>query len=392
MIFKFGFKEFKKNFAINLAVIIQMAIMLVIIIAIVTSVVSRFKYYAPYADYFEQEGNTMMVVSIRPGTSDDIKSEMLSVKDVKMSYKLSGGFVDFDAVVYDDELLERYSPTLCEGKMYISAPDEEYAQAIAPVNSGYKVGDIISNTPDEGVEPSYIRISGLFEDDEKLLRYNAMGTELQDYRFVYSEVYDGEQRKPSSIPQIYMARSEAEKTSGMLMPFGIGFVVFEDDISGEDSMANAAVYRRYGVQFNLENHIIEKNSKAYIYEQVYSLLPVIIGISILLLVSMFSANSVSTVRRLKNYAIYRVCGLTWHDCGKIAAAKAVFISLSSIILCGIFLVFKSKIPILKNYLIELGFWQIIAAVIVVALNLAISIFITNTILRKSEPNQLLKSN
>lgn len=388
MIFKFGFKEFKKNFVINLAVIIQMSIMLIIIIAIVTSVATRFKYYAPYADYFEQEGQTMMVMSIRPGTSDEIKSEMQGVRDLKLSYKLSGGYTELDVIVYDDELLERYSPTLCKGKLHINAPDMQYMQAIAAKSSGYKVGDILSNNPDEGIEPTYIQISGLFEDDEKLLQYNSMGIEFEDYRMAFLDNADEEKK----ISSVIVTRSEAEKTSGMLMPFGIGFAVFEDDITGAQSMANAEIFTKYGAQISVQNHVIAKNSKAYIYEQVYALLPVIIGISILLLVSMFSANSVSTVRRLKNYAIYRVCGLTWRDCGKIAAAKAVFISLSSIILCGIFLVFKSKIPVLKNYLIELGMWQVLAAVIVVVLNLAISIFITNTILRKSEPNQLLKSN
>ncbi len=397
MIFKFGFNEFKKSAVMNFAIIIQMALMLVITVAMVTSVVTRFEYYNAYDEYIEKDGRIFMAASITPCTSDEVKENFIAAEDLLFTYSLTNSIEGGCAFAYDDELMQKYAPDMLEGKWVVSDSSKQYAQAMAPKRSGYKVGDIIQYSPVGTDETNYIEIAGIFDDEQKLLWNQGIGSSnLDDFRMIFADIFTTENREMiidiDSEQVLFMSQSEAEKTSCYLYPFGAGFITFKETANEADKNLDIITLNEMGVQQFAVNSDVEQNSKNYIYGQIREMWPVIVGVAVLLFISLISANSVSTVRRLKNYAIYRVCGLTWHDCGKIAAAKAVFISLSSIILCGIFLVFKSKIPVLKNYLIELGFWQIIAAVIVVALNLAISIFITNTILRKSEPNQLLKSN
>ena len=70
------------------------------------------------------------------------------------------------------------------------------------------------------------------------------------------------------------------------------------------------------------------------------MMPFMIGILILFFLSMISVNSVSAVRKLRTYTIYRVCGMPWGKCLSIAAYKSLLITAAAGILCGLLMLLK----------------------------------------------------
>ncbi len=392
MILKYACKEFKKYAWMNLAVILQMAVMLLIIISMVSTVLSRFTYFTPYEDYISHKGVVGYFMSMRPRTSEKIKERLTDCSELQLTYIFDGTGSDYKVIVYDDPLLERYAPTLQQGELFIADDSTTYAQGIAPISSGYQVGDIV-NVAGEGQPANEIRISGVFDDAQKVLSYNPMATQYTtDHRLYYAEAYEEGSRQSDDWIQIYLSRTQCAKLSGDLFPNNIGFAVFEDDISIEAFIKNQQQLGAVGLGSSFKTEDIYRNGRAYVFEQVYSLMPAIIGIFILLIMSMFSVNGVSTVRQLRSYAVYRTCGLTWKQCGWIGVCRATLVTLASVGLCGVVFLLKNLLPFGDRIILELGWVQALIAFAVVLSNLLISIAITTGIIRHSQPNALLKEN
>lgn len=175
-------------------------------------------------------------------------------------------------------------------------------------------------------------------------------------------------------------------------PWGLAYVTVPDGLDDKTMLEAEMMLANNGARPCFTNETLYDNSMAYIYEQIYLLLPVLIGMAVLLIISIFSVNAVTTVRQLRFYAVYRVCGLTWGQCSLIAAAKAVLVSLFSVLCCVGFLWAKAQFGIMRDYLIIIDLPQLLGMAGIVILNLLLSIGITSAIMRRSEPNQLLKAN
>ena len=191
-----------------------------------------------------------------------------------------------------------------------------------------------------------------------------------------------------------MSESEAKKywnNQEHYAVFGIGMVMYEDGLDSSVKRANLAAFTSKNVSQNwtLNNRDLYKDSHTYCFQQVYTMMPFMIGILILFFLSMISVNSVSAVRKLRTYTIYRVCGMPWGKCLSIAAYKSLLITAAAGILCGLLMLLKERFNLFSNFLVSFGWMQGLFCLLFLLLNMGIAVLISAVVLRHAQINQLL---
>lgn len=131
------------------------------------------------------------------------------------------------------------------------------------------------------------------------------------------------------------------------------------------------------------------NSMAYLYTQVYNLLPIIIVLMLLTIVSSISSSALSTKKRLKDYSIYYICGLRWRQCVFINMIESATLAVISIIIsCA--LLALSQFTALSDYVKII--WNpisIASLLCIVILYILMSMLMPILIIGKNTPKQIL---
>lgn len=381
MIIRLGFREFRRDFLLNLLVILQMAVMLLIGIAAISSLESRFTYYRPFAHYFSQDGIIAAFEDFGlPARAEDIETALDNRVQIDMEYQALDGFTEFNLRIIDDSILASFTPELTDGRFVMSDESSPYAQAIAPESLGYHVGEIVTGA-DFG---KTVQISGLYSDNAVLPVFNPKYAEQKNFRMLFgtSESINGK--------GVFVSRSEAKKLDCTMICENLAFITYPDGADIDRMRADLLVLTQYGLSYSYYNFDVYANSLRYVYAEVIALVPVLIGILILLIISMVSVNAVTTERQLRSYAVYRLGGLTWQGCRRIAAVKACFVSAAALLLAGILFLLRAKLPFMDSFYFTAGMPQVLCIAGMILLNLLISGAISAVVLYRAKINQTLK--
>lgn len=379
MIIKLSLHELRKDIKLIIPVILQLSCALILIIACVSSVTSRFKYYKPFSEMLEKDGCVAVIGTVSPYRNTELKEKLKGCENVSLCYNMAAGSGIASPTVYDDKIMECYPLEMLSGEWVVSAPDKQYPQIMVSANTKYKKGDLIKTNLDLTFE-----IAGIFKDSQKLFVFNNMVANYSDYRLFFAEDDEITER-------VIMSRSEADKCDALCYPSGLGFISY-GSVSDDENIENSITLAEYGAVGTFLNSDIRHNSKTYIYDQLYTLLPILICVSILLLVSILSVNSIVTVKRLRFYSVYQICGLTSRRCSMIAVIKAIFISALSVGICFLMLIIKEKTEFLNSFILEFGAVQMLCCLGYLILNIIISYIVCRVIITKNELNQILKEN
>lgn len=412
---RLALRECRKEWFKHIPMILQMACILFLTIVSVSTVVYRFSYFVPYADYWKKDGFLFYSDSVQMNESD-FYQDMTGVSDVALSYKYAGEKLNINPpLIYSDKLLDRYEPPLRSGKLVLSAPEDPLPNVLVNESSGYRVGDTIpfyqyryeyafdedgNVTDSRAVEPAesdyqYLRVSGVYADNAKLLLMNggAVDSGLLDYRVAYNDISSIRESEQDTGFIAVMSESEAKKywDTQSYSTFGIGMVIYEDGLDSSIQRANLETFRAksLGPNWSFSNADLYKHSYSFCFQQVYTMMPFMIGILILFFLSMISVNSVSAVRKLRTYTIYRVCGMSWGKCLSISACKSLFITLAAGILCGLLMLLKTRFHLFSNFLVSFGWIQGLFCLLFLLLNMCIALIISAIVLRHAQINQLL---
>ena len=244
-----------------------------------------------------------------------------------------------------------------------------------------------------------LEITGVFEDTAQVLYFNANALQRRDFRMLFMPFYELQEEYRQSTgtggyPVFYlMSASEAKKLcrDGEFVVSGLTLLSYPAPVDAETKNENLIRLSGYGMLQSVDNAMIKKNSIAYIYEQLYMLLPVLIGTFILLIISIFSVNAVSVTKQLRTYAVYRCCGLSWFACCMITVEKVLLNTAVSLLLSFAFLYFKPQVPALDGMLIRVGVTQVLFVICIVLVNVMVSFCISTAMLRRCTPNTLLRS-
>ncbi len=375
---RFGIRELRKGVLINFIVVLQTAIILVITCSILSAARSRYTYFAPIRNFISGSGDICYFSVGVPVVKADLQNSLHGEASVHMSYMLyyegavQRKYKTLNYIVYDDELLNSYTPDTAEGswKKESNSPDTVYG--VVYEGSGYQINDTIEVPTASG--DKVIQICGIMNKDTLVLGFDFQKAMNNDFRMLYVSQEKMFDHHGSDL--IFLSASEASKLNYTYAACGTAFIQYRKPITAAEKAENEQILSFYRTGYQIENAKLRKNSLRYIFEQLRTLSPVIIGAFILLLISLICSAAVFANRQRRTYAIYEMLGLTRAKCLRIAVWKSVMLSLCSFILVGGFLFLKPHFSAFNYFMIEWSPLHIIAAIGVLLINLLISLGIT----------------
>ena len=130
----------------------------------------------------------------------------------------------------------------------------------------------------------------------------------------------------------------------------------------------------------------------YITNQLSMLAPVLLCILCLTCMSFVSGSAIITKRNMHDFGVYFICGVRWNRCMLLQLYNSVLISLISLVSSILLVLICGRLAILRDTVITLGGWQLLSSLVLLTLNLVVSVLLPVAILRRTTPNQILKTN
>ena len=407
---KISFYELKNNIWINILICIQLIIVFVLAIATSSIIAYHYTYYNNFKDYFESDGylynmdyfylndNNLIATD-----SQDIENE-LSHADVIASYEpmvnyydSNGRKLDLASIAYDREIIKRHTPEISEGTWL--KPDSEDDDCIGAVisqnNYNIKVGDIIfmNNIFYEYPEKLLkIKIIGVLEDNARIIGYTK-----NTYRNTrdYSDIYCDYSLDNEDIPILIMNEESIkychEKYDVEAFVKGWVFVKFSDDITEDQIIQNETILGNYA-QIATKEDLAEVAVKSQdnLREKLIAILPIFIGAFILTIISSLCSGAVSVKKQMKNYAIYSICGMPWHQSTGISViATYILTAISFIISIGCIFIITT---INKETTINFGIVQFGVCIGVALIYSIISALLPSLIINGTSIKEILRNN
>lgn len=407
---KISFYELKNNIWINILICIQLIIVFVLAIATSSIIAYHYTYYNNFKDYFESDGylynmdyfylndNNLIATD-----SQDIENE-LSHADVIASYEpmvnyydSNGRKLDLASIAYDREIIKRHTPEISEGTWL--KPDSEDDDCIGAVisqnNYNIKVGDIIfmNNIFYEYPEKLLkIKIIGVLEDNARIIGYTK-----NTYRNTrdYSDIYCDYSLDNEDIPMLIMDEESIkychEKYDVEAFVKGWVFVKFSDDITEDQIIQNETILGNYA-QIATKEDLAEVAVKSQdnLREKLIAILPIFIGAFILTIISSLCSGAVSVKKQMKNYAIYSICGMPWHQSTGISViATYILTAISFIISIGCIFIITT---INKETTINFGIVQFGVCIGVALIYSIISALLPSLIINGTSIKEILRNN
>lgn len=395
---KYGFKEFERNIYFNLFIIIQITAVLILMVYSVSSISYISKFYNPIKDYIDGCG---ICTNEIPNYQTLKEVEENDYIDSIYSYETMGGFVNdndafynenyINAMVnsYDDDFINDFEPLIEKGIWLdeCDIEDDGCINAVISYTSEYNVGDIckVVFDPDdpELKEEIKFKIVGMLSDGAKVFNSYEVSSSIKDAASLYRNYYAAEHKDEF----LFITRN-SDKLKGFP---GISLVKFKDSNSEEDI---EGIYAELGMNYDISSIVrledINKESLKSINEQKIMMIPLIIGITILIIVSIFSMSAISSNKQLKNYGIYTASGATKLNCIFIQMWNVFYICILSSILA--FVIYKIMIitGILSSSIVSFGTNELFVCIAMILMAVIASAVMPAIIIGKTESKEMLK--
>ncbi len=379
--------------------ITQLAAVLVIMVIMVSAIVSRYEKFEPFEQYLTRKGYMvqMNTYNIYP---EDIKQILGDTQCLYNEFTVAyDGDTELRGIAYCDEYINAYEPPLAAGS-WLSHCDETYENSgdipavVTSCEGRYKTGDTFEKETvlmyDENGEPKETitvryKIIGVLKDKASVASYFINVGTPKSYRDIYEVFSDSfEDRdwlltRKEDVAACYSSHAPA---------YGAMFVLCDD----MDEAAFADVKNKIAAAWDLDATELTKvydNSMQYIYEQMYTLLPIAVCIFILTIISTVSISAIYTKRQLRNYAIFYICGARWRTCAlRSLKSSAITCGMASILAAAVLIV--GKMTFFENTVINFGLRHIAVCAVVILLYLALSMIMPLMIIGSNQPKEVLK--
>lgn len=415
MIFKLSFKEIIKNKTYNFFNILQLTLVLVLVVLLISSLMSTLKYYLPMRDILTSKG-FMANISINDFGETIINDRLYSFSDkidkiystgqeffeVKNSENQSEPGEILTSITLDKVIINSHKPLMKSGKWLSDIPqsdkNNELYAAIVKNNLGYTTGSVINTTATDknGNEKTItIKIVGEIEDGEKLFYQSgsAVAADVRlrtDFEAIESQYYPYNS-SDEEIPYLFIAKNELDGKNYETLTFGTSFIIFDDNTTKEELSEAETKLSKYGGEvYSLET--VNRKSLQQAKDQAFTIVPMIVSILIFLAISSICLSAINTKKQLRNYGIYYTCGSRWKQCALISVCSTFITSLFAVILSGAGMFLAERFELLKGTVITFGKWQLIAYLIVILFNIIVSIIMPFTIIGRTSPREIIKSN
>lgn len=288
---------------------------------------------------------------------------------------------------YNDELINRYTPELSQGKWFDSSKSNDCIEAVVSKNEyGWKTGDII---PVQFACKGYdgeidVEIIGELENRAKVpgIIHNHDGNDNSNM-FFYSYDYENE-----GVPLLIFSTSQLREINAF-QSLNTAIIKYPDNIESAKLSEDQKKISFFGSPYSIKNEELNKNSIDYFKTEIYNYLPIIIVVLIMTCVSSISITALSTRQRLKDYGIYYICGSKWKSCCAVNLFYSLIITVSSVFCAVVLMVFSEYIPKLNQTTISGNIWVFISVLSVSILFMIGSMTMPLIIIGKNTPKEIL---
>lgn len=390
MRFKIGILDFKKNIMIYIFLVIQLSSVMITIMLASSSVRSRVRLYEPFSNYYQSKGLfSVMGFALdeegRPLTSTDyIKEKLIKTESVAGCYACwtVADNMDFRFISYDDEIIEKYSPSLKKGK-WLS--NDSHNIVVTSNKYNIDVGDEIPLVGKNGNKIIFT-VSGILNDSTPvpgILPDNSF--EKVSYKHFYCNYNVNYEEKPLIIVPKNYSEFDYSIINQLL-------IKFYDDISDEEINKNISYLNKMGTNINTDISSVRETSDKIVKNEIITLLPAIISSAAIMLVSILCSAVLSTKRQIRNYTICYICGSRWKTCCFINFLQTIAVSVLSLFCTFIILLLLSSEKYRNTFYIYIQITDIAAIILTLFTYAVLSFSIPFFILRKTNPVSLLRTN
>ncbi len=385
--------------------VLQLAAVTVMLIFVISAISSRSVLFDNFKEYISRRGYMVKTTDINV-FPEDLTSAANGAETIFNCYtniyedsfdKNLANSIEHNMITYSDEFIRAYVPELSDGVWLSEAKDTyENSGYIPTVTAGgdKKVGDIIESTvvmsfdengqPDKTVSAKY-KVIGVLKDNVPLAVYSIDSSFSASYSDIYSTFrssYEDKMLLLTRTSDMY----ECYKSFGSL--YGTQFI-FCDGMTDDEYTALGDRLEGMKLDFAPLSQVY-KNSTDYVYQQLYTLLPIAVCIFILTIISSVSISAIYTKRQLRNYAIFYICGARWRTCALCSLKNsAITCGIASILAAAVLII--GKLTFFENTVITFGIWHLAVCAVVIALYLALSMIMPLAVIGSNEPKEVLKA-
>lgn len=391
MIFKLAIKQLFKNKLSNIMIIFQLSVILTLNLTMISTLIFKGKHFFPFERFLNKSG---VICSLTANNENELNEKIKNIDDIVFTYSdiLESNNIKFNVWAYKDKYLNMIEPTLSDGIWLTEIKDDEKFYGVITENQ-YKIkkGDIIT------YKNNKIEIIGVIPDNTPLYGFTGANDSVESLKHDYRDLfrihnyhYEIDTLK-HSYPRLFMTHKNYIKLGLSNIVEGVGILTFDDNISSDEMQENRNSISQLDGYIISDNDEALKNSKKYLYNQVYLILPIIICVFIITIISTISVNAITVRRQLKNYAIYNICGLSWKKCSLINLTTNSLICFTSLLLTIISFIIFDQLDIFTNMVISLDIPQFIGCFIIILFYISISMITPFLMIRKVQPRDVLKS-
>ena len=405
---KYGFKEFKRNILFNLFIIAQLTAVFILMIYSISSVSYVYKFYDPIKDYIK--GNGICTELTNYNVEKQVKA--LDYVDSVYSFNVCGGdvndnnayynenYTNVNVNCYDKKFINDYKPFLERGEWLdkYETQTDGYINTVVSYNPTYDIGDTCTlvfdpDNPENKLELKF-RIVGMLCDGAKVLTPYELTSKVTDVQSLYRNYYmeDHYNQYNHTYDLLFITKDATDIVGGYP---GMSFVKFKDGYS-QDELEK--IYADLGDKFeddvdlvwNLKTERIREKSYKTINEQKMMMMPLIVGIVILIIVSVFSMSAISSNKQLKNYGIYTVSGATRKRCIFIQMWNVFYSCVLSVVLAYVVFKLMTVGGIISASIVSIGRNELLACGAIIVIAIIASAVMPAIIIGRAQAKEMLK--
>ncbi|MCD8095917.1 MAG: hypothetical protein LUE12_07295 [Ruminococcus sp.] len=322
------------------------------------------------------------------------------------------------ALIYDDYSSKLFTPQIKDG-IWITDSDRtaDIAQAVITENNfGYDKGDVISFETENGTID--VEIIGVIADDEEFLAVNSsyesteptyqymlsrhfscLNDELENKGYSDEEIaefleLDGYSRNERvyNQPVLFFLDSEWEKTNLLSTMSDSLFIKYNDNISSDEKLYNRKyVNEQMSVlSFAIRFSQLRKNSKELVYNELYTLLPIMAAVYILVLLGSVSVNAINCKNNMKNYSVLFLCGAKKKNVTLISVIYNALICAISLIIALLGMNLLEVLGLFNTTVISFSKNQLAVYLLIIAVYILISYIVPCAMLTSKKLSGALK--
>lgn len=399
MLLKCAVKNIKRSKLMSVLTVCEMTCAVVITLVMVSSVMIRFRNYTPFRDMFESKGLYCEFSSAANKdfygenkaedflADDDILQFLHSPETiaacniVSCGVQADNGLLEVNNFSYNDEVIRRFTPKLKSGRWLKESANADCIECVVSKNEyGWEKGSSVEI--DLGGNKYTAQVVGVLEESAKLPGGFAVHSTGDDFNVFFNPYnYEIEQK-----PLLVFSSQYLQKLGAVQGLFSGCLITYPESVSQDQLKADQQTLAKFGCAYSMALTDLDKNSKLYLYQHLYDMLPMIIVILVLAFVSSLSSSALTMRTRLKDYAVFCICGMRWKQCVLIELIRSAVLSAVSLVLS-----FAALSVVSKRFSISVV-WSGISLVSIAALLLMfllVSFAAPYFISKASTPKQLL---